>query len=45
MIDLDSLKDIRAWQAKNRRALYIGGGAFAFAVLIADLIAVLKGLK
>lgn len=45
MIDIDSLKDLRAWQSRNRRALYLGGGAFGFALLVANLIQIVKGWK
>ncbi|MBY4730772.1 hypothetical protein K6V90_09530 [Cupriavidus pauculus] len=45
MIDMDDLQTFRAWQQRNRRALYIGGGTFALIVLIAELILVFKGLK
>ncbi|WP_272938063.1 hypothetical protein [Cupriavidus metallidurans] len=44
MIDMDDLQTFRAWQQRNRRALYIGGGTFAL-ILIAELILVFKGLK
>lgn len=36
---------LREWQARNRRNLYIGGGAFAFALLIANLIQIVRGWK
>jgi len=45
VIDFDDLRTLRAWQQRNRRALYIGGGTFALIVLIAELILVFKGLK
>lgn len=45
MIDIDSLKEFRAWQSRNRKALYLCGGAFAFAGLIANIIQIVKGLK
>lgn len=35
----------RAWQQRNPKALYLCGGAFAFAGLIANIIQIWKGLK
>lgn len=35
----------RAWQQRNRNALYLCGGAFAFAGLIANIIDIVRGLK
>ena len=43
MIDIDSLKEFRAWQARNRKALYLGGGTLAFALLVANLIQIFRG--
>lgn len=45
MIDMDDLKTLRAWQARNRQRLYLCGGAFGFALLIANLIPIVRGLK
>lgn len=42
---MDDLKALRAWQAKNRQRVYLCGGAFGFALLIANLIQIVKGLK
>lgn len=38
MIDIDDLQAFRAWQAKNRRALYTGMAAFGALLLLANLI-------
>ncbi|WP_284459590.1 hypothetical protein [Cupriavidus campinensis] len=35
----------RAWQQRNRNALYIGAGTLGFALLIANIIQIWKGLK
>lgn len=35
----------RAWQQRNRQRVYLCGGAFAFAGLIANIIQIVKGLK
>jgi hypothetical protein len=35
----------RASQQRNPKALYLCGGAFAFAGLIANIIQIVKGLK
>lgn len=35
----------RAWQQRNRNALYLCGGAFAFAGLIVNLIQIVRGWK
>jgi uncharacterized membrane protein len=45
VIDIDDLKTMRAWQHRNRNALYLCGGAFAFAGLIANIIDIVRGLK
>ncbi|WP_455154128.1 hypothetical protein [Cupriavidus campinensis] len=45
MIDMDDLKTMRAWQQRNPKALYLCGGAFAFAGLIANIIQIWRGLK
>ncbi|WP_156545816.1 hypothetical protein [Cupriavidus sp. D384] len=45
MLDFDDLRAFRAWQSRNRRALYVCGGTFAFALLVANLIQIVKGWK
>jgi hypothetical protein len=45
VIDIDDLRAFRAWQARNRKALYLGGGTLAFALLVANLIQIVKGWK
>jgi len=43
MIDIDDYKAFRDWQARNRRTLYIYGGAFTIALLAANLYPILRG--
>lgn len=43
MLDFDDLRAFRAWQARNRKALYLGGGTLAFALLLANLIQIFRG--
>lgn len=41
MIDIDDIKALRAWQARNRRFVYAAFGCFTAALLIANLIQII----